>query len=422
MKFPAFEGDDLRDFIARRASGYGISVDNSVARSSAIHSVTSGYPLFVDDLIRYSALVGIDTAVSDWTHRQGDAAREYALTRQLQHLEGVSGDVLLAVAVSNRPLTMMEVGQLAGITDEDAELGIGDLLKWQLLHKSVRKEDSIPVFNMNANTKRLTLNTFKASPKLSSMKTAFAVLTGERMPEAKIRAIATAIAEARRVLQAAGIDAAAESLKSSMTGELREAPDLYGNLGWIYARSNEYAAAARESFETAHRLGTKKVDPYFHWVEMEKTIAERAVGNVEERELLRLWRQAIKVVEIGLERCGEVDSLCNAAGYLRAREAKTHEHLNEFAYAQGAYKASVDWLQRALTAPGQASGRVSRYHVYRGLTISYVALNDVEGVVRSINRWRTLARDDVIFFDEVRRITRTIPEVERRLPWIQSSG
>lgn len=288
IEVAGFEREELQDFVQQRALEYGVPVEECIRRAEAIRSVTGGYPLFVDDLIRYSMLVGIDDAISDWTHRKGDAAREYALSRQLQHLEGMSSDVLIAVAAGNRALTMVEIGLVAGLTDEDAELGVNNLLKWQLLYKSVRDEDSTPVFNINANTKRLTRNTFRDDRRLDSMTAAFGTLTGERIPEAKRRAIATAIAEAHRTLRTTGVDVAVNQLKTRMTGELADAPDLYGIAGWLYAQKDEYVDLARESFRTAHRLGVRKVDPYFHWIEMERRIAEREVGRVQERELLGL--------------------------------------------------------------------------------------------------------------------------------------
>ena len=420
IEVPGFEGDELSEFIRLRSVEYGVNPEDTVGRAAAISSVTGGYPLFVDDLIRHSILVGINTAIQDWGQRRGDAAREYALSRQLDHLqkEGIGGKVLKGVAASDRPLTLTEIGKLVGITDSDAEAGVESLLKWHLLRRSIREEDSDPVFNMNANTRRLTELTFKSDPEFIGMKTAVATLTGERVPEAKRIAIGVAISQAQRTLRNFGIDVAAEELQSRMTGELAHSADLYGVLGWIHSQPGGVAETAREYFEEAYRLGSKNVNMYFHWMEMEKRVAEQSVGQTHERTLLDLWGKAAYVVEIALERCGAIDALFQQAGYLRSRQAQTHERLNEFVPAQGAHRAAVEWFEQSLSAPKQDKERFSRYQAYRGLAISYAALNDLDRLVRAVNRWKTLARNESAFLDEVRRVVRNLPEIERRLPWL----
>ena len=69
-------------------------------RLKGIRSVTGGYPLFVDDLIRHASFFGIDRAMGDWGQRKGDAARQYALQRQVEYLSISScSDVLIALSV-----------------------------------------------------------------------------------------------------------------------------------------------------------------------------------------------------------------------------------------------------------------------------------------------------------------------------------
>ena len=421
IEIQGFKGDELNDFIRARAAEYRVDSDQCINRAEAIHSVTGGYPLFVDDLIRYSMLVGIDKAVADWIHRKGDAAREYALRRQLEHLIGVSGDVLMAVAVSNRPLSLVEVGQVAGITDEDAEQGIKDLIKWRLLHTTTT-EDSIPAFSMNANTRRLTMGTFKDHPRLQGRKASFNALTGERIPATKRKAIAVAIAEANRILKLDGIASAADNLRSRMTGELSDAPDLHGVLGWIYSQADEYVEIAREHFTTADHLGTRKVDPYYHWAQMEQRIADRRVGAESTRGVLYLWQAATRVVEKGLERCGNVDILCQKAGYFKSREAEIYSQLNEYVAAQGAYQIAIEWYEKALGSPSQSDRKMPRYLPYRGLVWAHFGLGDMDGLIEWLNAWRNVAGGDPNFRQEVNQVQWKFPDIAHRIPWIRMDG
>ena len=422
IEVQGFEGDDLSEFMRMRASEYRINSEECVNRASAIRSVTGGYPLFVDDLMRYSAFVGIENAITDWGKKKGDAAREYALTRQLQSLAGVSGDVLMVAAVSNRPLSLVEVSRVAGITDDDAENGIRDLIRWRLLHDTINN-NNVPVFSMNANTRRLTMQTFGDMTRLRGMKVSFSNLTGDRVPAARSKAIASAITAAKETLKRDGVVAAADQLKGNMTGDLVNEPDLHGVLGWIYSHSETHTDVAREHFEAAHRFGARKPDSYYHWARMEQRIAERRIGAESTRDLLRLWQRASKVAEIGLERCEYTDSLCQKAGYFKSREAGVYDELNEHIIAQGAYQIAAEWYKKALNSPSSSDEKVPRYLLHRGLVFAYAGLDDLDNLAKSLTDWRNVASGDPDFRQnfrqEANQLQRRFPDLSRRLPWLQ---
>jgi len=86
LEIPAFSGNELAEFIQLRASDFGLDVDFCLARQQGIEGVTGGYPLFVNDLLRYAMVDGLLPALEAWSQRKGDAAREYALRRQLEGL------------------------------------------------------------------------------------------------------------------------------------------------------------------------------------------------------------------------------------------------------------------------------------------------------------------------------------------------
>ena len=74
---PPFSGNELRDFVSRRAVDYSVDQSTCLKRLKGIKSVTGGYPLFVDDLIHHAAFVGIDGALKPestegmWSCREG---------------------------------------------------------------------------------------------------------------------------------------------------------------------------------------------------------------------------------------------------------------------------------------------------------------------------------------------------------------
>ena len=418
MEVPPFDDETLQNFIAGRAGEYGVDENVCLKNIVRIRAVTQGYPLFVDDLIRYAALVGVKKAIEEWEHRKGDGARVYALRRQLERLGGVTEDTLISIAVGNRPLRVVEISQVGGLADDDVESGVTTLLSSGLIHRVDNKETSEPAYSINSNTRRLVRSTFAKHPKLLSAASAYKGLTGERTPEAKRIAIGKAIREAKKEFDHSGIETAADKLVLAMTGELRDDADLYGMLGWVYARNpQQFRSEAQEAFKNAHKFGSRKPEMYFHWTELEIRSAEQAVWRDTEENILGFWRNAIKVSQLALERCEESDGRCHRAGYLRSREAKTLDNLNQFSQAKSARYAAVDLFRRALKAPPEEYP-VPRSRIYRGLALSYDELDDIQALTETLRIWHAVSSTDPIFVSEVRRIYWRRPALESDLAWL----
>lgn len=235
VEIPPLTGADLADFVRLRASEFKLDADACINRLSGIESVTGGYPLFVEDLLRHAIVLGILTALEDWSQRKGDAAREYALRKQLNHLGSGGLDVLMAISVADKPLEVVEISAVAGLTDDDVSQAVLDLLQWRLINRTPGM-DGGSAFSVNQNTRRLVQKTYNDDARLKGCQTAYRTLTGERVPEAKRQAIGIAISTAKQALSQYGPEFAAHEIRSAMTGELADSPDLYGVLGWIYSR------------------------------------------------------------------------------------------------------------------------------------------------------------------------------------------
>ncbi len=247
-----------------RADEHGLNSAQCVKRLPAIHSVTGGFPLFVDDLLRYARLSGIDDAVGAWSQRKGDAAREYALRRQLKQLGDISKDVLMALSVADRGLTTLEMATMAGITDDDAEHAVRSLLGWRLVNRVATAGEHWPGFTVNSNTARLVQRTYGREPRMDGFRSKFKALRPGKTPVARTRAVASAIGLARSLVIRGDVDSAVELLKERMTGELADSAELCGALGWTYSREPEkHLDEARTAFERAYDLGNTKEDTYY---------------------------------------------------------------------------------------------------------------------------------------------------------------
>ena len=173
-----FSDVELNRFVRQRCAEYGADAVKCVRRLGGIRNVTSGYPLFVDDLIHHAAIIGVDRAMEDWSKNRGDAAREYALRRQVEHLGRGCDDVLIALSAINRPLSVEDIARVAGLTNHDAESGVRELLRWRMVNRTT-DDSSDPAYRMNLNSSRLVQQTYRKDKRLKTSTEAVKALVGE---------------------------------------------------------------------------------------------------------------------------------------------------------------------------------------------------------------------------------------------------
>ena len=409
---PPFTDTELDQFIALKSGQYGATTSNLAKRRNAIRSVTQGFPLFVDDFIRHAAIIGIEPAMQQWSQRKGDAARVYALRRQVEYLGHSSGEVLMVLSVSDRSLTVVEISEIAGLTDDDAEAGVMELLRWHMVNRDTSDKSETPEYSLNPNTKRLVRQTYGSDYRMGGYATAFKALTGERLPETKKRAIEKVIRETMYLDHRHGFKDALEHLTGSMVGELADAPELFAVLGRLYSKQPEnlHVESARQAFKRSDQLGASKTDTYFHWCSMEKDIAESMLdgarnGEISNEAVAQQWQKCERLANRGIERCGPSRSLYYLAGYSSSREAKSRSILGEFTAAEAAYTRSNDWFRLALDAPVMGDSEFPRGAIFRGLVLALEGLGDVEGLRRAFSDWRAQVGTDYYFEMESIRLT-----------------
>jgi NB-ARC domain-containing protein len=399
---PGFTGDDLGRFIRTRTYLYDLDASECVRRQGAIESVTEGYPLFVDDLLRHSRLDGLASAINDWSQKRGDAAREYALRRQLERLGDPARDVLMALSVANRPLSRFELATVSGQNDDDVRSAVDDLLIWQLLNPAPSDPGVAPGFSMSANTRRLVQRTYRSEPRMAGYSSAFRSLSGEYVPSAMRRAIGRAIGNARAKVVRGDVLGAAEDLNDAMIGDLVSSVDLLGALGWVYSRRSTTFDLARQAFERAERHGATKEDTYYHWARMETDVAAEVDGPENSTAAIKAWALATTVTELGIERCGSTRALCELAGYARTREAKLLEKASQFVGAQSAFAQAREHFREALKCPPSETTTIGR--VYRGLVVSLEGLEDRNELEVIFNDWHRAAPTDPNYESEFDRL------------------
>lgn len=413
LEVEGFDEQELDSFIRARAREYQLDVAECIDRLPGIKSVTDGFPLFVDDLLRHALLFSLKTAMEDWSQRKGDAAREYALRRQLESLGETARKALITVSVANRPVSSLEVGDIAGYTDDDVQQALNDLLAWRLLARSEVNAAGQPTFSCNRNTDRLVQKTYGQDPLYKSYYASFRSLAGSEMPAAMKRAVGGAIADANALVRRADYEAARDSLREAMSGELANSADLWGALGWVWSRTRSLEATieARTAFQRSHSLGSRKEDTYFHWVQLERIVADELISGGDDDALLRQWRVAFQVVTEGIRRCGETTSLCQIAAYLKTREGKTLERMNQFTPARTCFLEAVEWARKALELPRSTSREIARSQLHRTLVVALGGCGDHQKTAEAMNEWKREQGDRDFDYQREREWLSGTPEV-----------
>ncbi len=419
LEVPPFTNEELEEFISNRSKVYKADGNSCLKRVKGIMSVTDGYPLFVDDLIHHAALVGVEDALRDWSQRKGDAAREYALRKQVEYLGHRSGEVLIALSVANRALIPVEISNIAGLTDSDVVAGLRELLNWRMVNMATVDGSSSPAYRMNANTSRLVQQTYRDDQRLTTFAASFKALSGERVPEAKRLAIGKIVNDTRERLNNNSFEAARDYMLEKMTGELADSPDLFGVLGWLYSNQQPLESnykLARNAFQRSHDLGSSKIDTYYHWLMIEKNLAEYKIDMAQERGftdevIAQQWKNCEDVAELGIQRCGNSQLLCYWAGYAASREAKARERRQNFSYAQGAYTRSKNWYDQALEGALSDVATVNRGSIYRGLVLAFEGLGDQQKLLRTLKDWYAFSSSSQYLVTECRRLTQKFPDI-----------
>jgi len=416
-----FGDDELESFVRSRAHVYRLETEEYLERLKAIRRVTNGFPLFVDDLLRHAKFSGLKNAIRDWSQRSGDAAREYSLRRQLSSLGEAGEHVLMAVAVADRPVSIYELSTICGFADDDVQHAISGLLDWRLLNHYERNVHGHPTFSCNTNTRRLVQKTYNRSPVYISYGKSFEARIGTVKPALR-KTVGIAISEAKASVSRGDIRGAVDRIRSEMIGELEDNPDLWGVLGWVLSRHANGGSVeeARQAFKRSHNSGSRKEDTYHHWKELERELAESLVNSADDEELLEQWREAARIAELGIERCGDTPTLCGGLAYLRTREAKTLERLNNFEAAEYRYRQGAEWARRALAAPNPSSHEVNLGRLYRSLIIALDGCADHNGVVEAIVEWKSLVgAEDSDWRKEYEWLSK-LPDYRRCLPLMAS--
>lgn len=362
-------GQDAADFISSRCRITELDMNVIQPHAPEILKVTEGSPLFIEDLLRLCSVMPVKAAIAAWKERLGDKARQYALGRELDLLSPQAHQVLVAACVPAKPVSHEELGAMTGLSPDEVFSSVKELQKLFLVPKPALFEGE-ERFNVNVNTRVLVRRSLGQSDVFRRVQEAFNNLTKGATHD---EIVSAAIRRATVLVRARDIDTAESTLKRALDLKPNQ-PALLGFLGWVYKASlPRRVTDARENFQRAAQLGSKNLDMFRHWCEMEIDLRE--------------WAKAAAAAERGIELIGEADQLLYFAGYARARLGR------EFQAGLHPEKATVElvkakrWLKLCVRAKSSQDTKLPTSDTYRSLVLIAEALRTPDELREHFNDW-----------------------------------
>lgn len=384
---------DAEEFVRSRCRLIGIGPGVITPQhAKEIISITEASPLYMEDLLRFVAIVPPAEAIKEWKEKRGDAARKYALEREWELLSQEAKEVLLSACVSSQPVSFAELEVITGLQKDVVMSSIGELQRLFLVPKP-RLIEGEQRFDININTRTLVLNAMKATDLYRRAEEAYkAGVKG--IPRVARPKIASIVRQAVFLVKS-GEQGQAEQLLCKALERFPNNPDLMGFLGWVYkAHEPPRIADARANFQRAAQLKCNDEGMYKHWARMEMDQYE--------------WTKAGEAAEKGMGMLPESRLLTFLAG--KARSMLGKELLSGFhkERAREELDKAKEHLEKALRTPEELDVGERRLNaeIYRALVLNSEALFDSESMAKYFAVWMAEHPEDPDAVSEWGRLSR----------------
>ena len=261
--------DEVTELLLTRGKSIGLTADDfSSKRVKRIAAVTDGSPLYIEDLLRLSHFHSLAGAIETWAGRSGDAAREYALKRELELLSSDASFLLGVISLADKSVSLDEsLAVLGGHLDEaDAVAAMEELKNWNLLG-SPSIVEGVPRFTTSRNLGKLMRTILKGTDEETRIKNGLKGLKGLAVGKQRTSPY---IREAVALQQAGRLNEAEQALQNALL-DVPNSADVSAMLGWLYSKwkPEPRSADACEWFEQAESLGHDDRNLYSHWADLQ---------------------------------------------------------------------------------------------------------------------------------------------------------
>lgn len=376
------EGEEATAFIQSRLRIFGID-PNRVTSPTAdrILSVTDGSPLYIEDLLRLVKSVAPAAAVRAWEQRSGLQARKYALEREVELLTPDARRILLALALVDGPASIKELAVTAGISEDAAGDGLGELGRLFLVPQPRLFEDQ-ERYTLNRNTRSLVVDVFGKTQDARQIRAAINYVWGQGAPVGNDRDVGSFCRQAVLLVRDARHADAEDLLTSALAGDYPNEPRLLGQLAWVYKRwIPPRVADARQYFRRTSELRNSSPDTFWHWATMERDVGE--------------WQEALRIAELGLQRYGaDHGGLLLVAALASERQAAELSAAFLEDRGLGSLKTAKVWLQRAVACSDLRLRPQELSKAYGSLVRVLRKLGQVEELDSVLEAWSTRLPED----------------------------
>ncbi len=270
---PGLQGEEAHRYIHAKAEDFGIRADRLETSLDRIVEATEGSPLYIEDLLKLCLVTGVGDAIHQWNHHRGDAARAYALQREIEELSHQypsDANVLIACSECEGSASVAVLSQLLGRSEADVEDSLTHLRQFYLVPEATEIE-GILQFDLTRNTRALVRDRYGKAPvaqKVRGALTALGLRPSERGEGAEID---RGCLQARLMAQVKQFRDA-EHLLNELSEKYPNRPVILQVLGWLYKRWEPAPRVvdARGLFQRAHELDLDSEDLFRHWSELEE--------------------------------------------------------------------------------------------------------------------------------------------------------
>ncbi len=379
INISGFTVPEAEIFIHSRISTYQLDANlftPDVIRK--IREACDGSPLYIDDLMRLTRVVEPKKAALAWAEKRGDAAREYALKRELDNLTIDARSVLIAAVVSDQPASFAELQSVLGFSEDRLISSLTDLQTLFLL-PNLSIVEGEQRYHINQNTKRLILSVDNSSDLFKRITTKSKALAGT-LPQVGRDIISQLIRQAL-LFTGGGNFAKGEELLLKAIEKYPNAADLYGFLGYLYKGVNR-TTDARIQFEQTAKLKSRSEDTYLHWVKME--LAAREYNN------------AVRAASLGVGQLPGSYKLLQLRLEAKYRVAEDHVARLQSEKAERVWREIVEEIEKILKPRHLLKAEESEINaaLLRRLVVCLEHLGDMSELNKRFAQWCGEHKDD----------------------------
>jgi tetratricopeptide (TPR) repeat protein len=369
--------NDAELFIESRVRLFRMSTEQVTTHAKQqMVTVTEASPLFLEDILRLSASIGVKLAIQAWQGKMGEQAREYAIKREFEMLSPQARSIVLCCCLVGRPISITEIAQITGFP-EDAVIiemsGIHDLF----LISGPQLLQGIDRFSVNSNTRALVVRCFEGTQEMCRISRAVQAVDGRpRQALVDSNAVNAYLRQAQALAKARRFVEAVSTLQAGLE-EYPDHPDILSDLGILLTEHvPPRMTDARQVFSRAAQLNCRRESMYQRWSSAESALME--------------WRLAAEAAEIGIRKAGRTVRLLLAAGYARSRLGQELKRAWQTERASQELKRAEEHLREALTLslhPDDCDF-LTQSRAFRALVLNHEARDNQDAMADLLTRWR----------------------------------